>query len=64
VLFTQDADLFQIAAAWQAADRAFPGAIYCHQLAASVRRLVSDLELLALLASDNEFLNRVVYLPL
>ena len=62
ILFTQDDDLLAIA--WQKNSREFTGLAYCHQLAAGIGRIIEDLELLALCATDDEVRNCVIYLPL
>ncbi len=64
VFFTQDDDLLGIAARWTAGGRDFTGVIYCHQLAAGIGKIVSDLELIAKVMSEQELNKRVVFLPL
>ena len=44
--------------------REFAGVIYCHQLAAGIGRIVSDLELIAKVMSLAEIRSQVIYIPL
>jgi len=64
IFFTQDEDLLGIASRWTAEGRDFSGVIYCHQLAAGISTIVSDLELIVKVMSEQELNMRVVYLPL
>ena len=64
LLFTQDEDLLVIVANWQAAQREFPGVVYCRQLGPGIGEIIEDLELLAMCAEPDEVRNRVNYLPL
>lgn len=64
ILFTQDDDLLQIAAAWQQSGREFPGIVFAHQLGPGIGVVIEDLELLARCADPDELRNRVWYLPL
>ena len=64
VLFTQDDDLLQIAAAWQQSGREFSGLVFAHQLGPGIGVVVEDLELLAHCAEPSELCNQVYYLPL
>lgn len=64
VLFTQDDDLLNEAAALQRRARAFSGVIYAHQQNLTVRQTIEDLELLAKVGEPGELANRVTYLPL
>lgn len=64
VLFTQDDDLLQEAARRQRAGETFTGVIYAHQQAATIRRTIDDLELLAKACEPAEMVGRVTFLPL
>ena len=64
VLFTQDQDLLAIAALWQEMGKPFAGILYAHQQGASLGRLVTDIELLAVCCVPGELSDRVTYLPL
>jgi len=63
-LFSQDEDMLEIAARWTTGGRKFSGVIYCHQLAAGIGRIVSDLELIAKVMSLAEIESQVIYIPL
>ncbi len=63
-LFSEDEDLLEIAARWTTGGREFSGVIYCHQLAAGIGRIVSDLELIAKVMSLAEIESQVIYIPL
>lgn len=64
LLFTQDEDLFAIAASWQRVGTDFVGILDAHQQGSSLGGLVNDIELLVMCASAEELANRVTYLPL
>ena len=64
VLFRQDDDLLNEAAARQRSGRKFAGVIYAHQQSITVRRTIDDLELIAKTCEPVELENRVVFLPL
>ena len=64
VLFTQDEDLLREASGRQRGGLDFLGVIYAHQARVSTARRINDLEVLAKLSDIDEWLNRVVYLPL
>jgi predicted nuclease of predicted toxin-antitoxin system len=64
VLFTQDDDLLREAAHRQQVGRIFAGVIYCHQLNATVGQCVDDLELITKVTQPEEWVNRLIYLPL
>ena len=64
VLFTQDDDLLEEAAARQRTGRLFAGVIYAHQQNITVRQTIDDLELIAKACESKELENNVVYLPL
>jgi predicted nuclease of predicted toxin-antitoxin system len=64
VLFTQDDDLLQEAAARQRSGGPFAGVIYAHQQNITVRQTIDDLELIAKACEPKELENKVVYLPL
>ena len=64
VLFSQDEDLLEISARWTTGGREFGGVIYCHQLAAGIGRILSDLELIAKVMSLAEIRSQVINIPL
>jgi predicted nuclease of predicted toxin-antitoxin system len=64
LLFTQDDDFLKLAPKWQSAGKMFTGIVFAHQLGASIGRLIEDLELLVLCATEDELNNCVTYLPL
>jgi Domain of unknown function (DUF5615) len=64
LLFTQDEDFLKIAPNWHSEGKPFVGIAYSHQIGVSIGRLIEDLELLALCATEDELHNRVIYLPL
>jgi predicted nuclease of predicted toxin-antitoxin system len=63
VLFSQDQDLLQEAAARQRDGKPFGGVIYVHQLRIPIGACVRDLELIAKAATREELANRIEYLP-
>jgi hypothetical protein len=64
VLFSQDDDLLREAAQRQQAGKTFAGVIYCHQLNATVGQCIDDLELIAKVTKPQEWVSRLIYLPL
>jgi hypothetical protein len=64
VLFSQDDDLLREANKRQQTGETFAGVIYAHQLNITVGRCIDDLELIAKATESDEWLNKVVYLPL
>ncbi len=64
VLFSQDEDLLAEATRRQRSGGHFGGVIYAHQLGITIGRAINDLELLAVVGSPADFLNRAEYLPL
>ncbi len=64
VLFSQDEDLLTEATRRQRAGETFAGVIYSHQLAITIGRAISDLDLLANAGNVEDFANRVEFLPL
>ncbi|HEX8458326.1 MAG TPA: DUF5615 family PIN-like protein [Pyrinomonadaceae bacterium] len=64
ILFTQDDDLLREAKRRQQTDETFVGLIYGHQLNVSVGQCIDDLELIAKVSEQDEWLNRLLYLPL
>lgn len=63
VLFSQDEDLIAIARERQLSSVFFAGLIYGHQLAATIRKYVLDLELLCQALDPEDIANRIEYLP-
>jgi predicted nuclease of predicted toxin-antitoxin system len=64
VLFSQDEDLLTEATRRQREGIPFAGVIYAHQLGITIGRCISELEMIAKVASPNDISNRVEYLPL
>jgi len=64
IIFTQDDDFLKLASEWQKSGKPFTGIAFAHQMGASIGRLIEDLELLVLCATESELSNRVIYLPL
>jgi len=64
LLVSQDEDFLQLAQAWQATGRSFPGIVFMPQLAAGFGRYVEDLELIAKCCEGSEVENFVTHLPL
>lgn len=64
VLVTNDRDFLAIGPEWQHAGKLFAGVLFADQLSITYSRMISDLELIGLLGSPEEFANRVTYLPL
>jgi predicted nuclease of predicted toxin-antitoxin system len=64
ILFTQDDDLLREAQKRQQRGAAFAGLIYCHQLNVSIGQCIDDLELIAQVSEPEEWVNRLLYLPL
>ena len=63
-LFTQDDDLLVEAKQRQQRDIPFCGVIYAQQRDVSIGQSIQDLELIALLGTEEDLNNRVIYLPL
>ncbi len=63
VLFTQDIDFLGIAARWQQRGDPFAGLLFAAQ-GTPIGRLIDDAELCLLCFSADEFLNRLIHLPL
>ncbi len=64
VLFTQDDDLLREAAKRQQRGETFAGLIYAHQLNVTIGQCIDDLDLIAEVSDPEEWLNRLMYLPL
>lgn len=64
VLFSEDDDLLAEANRRQKDGRLFAGVVYAHQLGITIGKAVNDLEILAQTGTQEEFANRVEYLPL
>ncbi len=64
LIFTQDEDFLKLAPEWRKIDKSFVGILFAPQLGSSIGRLIEDLELLVLCASNDELRDRVTYLPL
>jgi predicted nuclease of predicted toxin-antitoxin system len=64
VLFTQDDDLLTEAVRRQRDGSTFAGVIYAHQLNITIGECVDSLQLIALAAEPDEWVNRITYLPL
>ncbi len=64
VLFTQDDDLLVEAVRRQRLGTDFAGIIYTHQLRATIRKCIDDLELIAKAAEPEDLANQILFLPL
>ncbi len=64
ILFTQDDDFLVEVQKRQQQGLTFSGVIYAHQLAISIGRCISDLELIAQIVTLEELAGTVQYLPL
>ncbi|MSP39852.1 MAG: hypothetical protein EXR70_15300 [Deltaproteobacteria bacterium] len=64
VLFTQDDDLLVEAVRRQRLGTVFAGVIYTHQLRATIRKCIDDLELIAKAAEPEDLVNQIFFLPL
>lgn len=64
VLFSQDDDLLVEASRRQASSLLFFGVIYGHQLRLTIGEAIDDLELIANVATAEELMNQVLFLPL
>lgn len=64
IVVSFDTDLLREAARRSETGEAFAGVIYAHQQDISIGRCVQDLTLLATVEEREEWVNRVVYLPL
>jgi predicted nuclease of predicted toxin-antitoxin system len=64
ILFTQDDDLLREAKKRQQSGEDFAGLVYGHQLNVSVGQCIDDLELIAQVSTPDEWVNRLLYLPL
>jgi hypothetical protein len=64
LLFTHDDDLLREAAMRHRSGRAFGGVVYSHQLNATVRECIDDLDLIAKATSFEEWSDRIEFLPL
>ncbi|MDZ7957423.1 MAG: DUF5615 family PIN-like protein [Aulosira sp. DedQUE10] len=64
VVFSQDEDFLIEANRRQTEDINFSGVIYAHQQSISIGNCVRDLEIIAKAVNFQEFVNRVLYLPL
>ena len=64
VLFSQDDDLLREAAQRQQTGDKFAGVIYGHQLNVTIGQCMEDLELIAYATDPEEWIDRILYLPL
>jgi hypothetical protein len=64
ILFSRDKDLLKLAADRQRGDRSFSGLVYAHQLRVSIGRCVDDLEVIAKATNPEEWVGKVMFLPL
>lgn len=64
VLVSQDDDLLREGARRLKERKAFSGIIYCHQLRITIGQMVEDLELIATATTNEEWADRIEYLPL
>ena len=64
ILFSRDKDLLRIAGERQRSNRPFSGLVYAHQLRVSIGRCIDDLELIAKTTNPEEWIGKVMFLPL
>lgn len=64
ILFTQDDDFLVLADQWRRAGHHFSGVVYAHQLRATLGQIVSDLQIVLEVATDEEMRDIVLFLPL
>ena len=64
LLFTQDEDLLRETNRRQQASERFFGLLYAHQLNITIAECIRDLELIAKSSDLDDWLNRVLFLPL
>ena len=64
VLFSRDKDLLRIATERQVGNRLFSGLVYAHQLRVSIGRCVDELELIAEATNPEEWIDKVMFLPI
>ena len=63
VIFTQDIRFRAMAEDWQRQGKSLAGLIFGHQLGGTIGQYVKDLELIARVSDQNEWLNIIEYLP-
>jgi hypothetical protein len=64
VVFTNDDDFLSIACDWLETGRTFTGVIYVHQEKMTIGETVDHLEIVGKAGNPDDFLNRIMYLPL
>jgi hypothetical protein len=64
VLFTRDDDLLAEVTKRQRDGSSFHGVIYAHQLRVSIGTCVRSLEIIAKVGEPEDFISRIVFLPL
>jgi uncharacterized protein with PIN domain len=64
VLVTQDDDLLRECKRLREGSQEFTGIIYAHQLRVTIGQMISDLELIAKATTNEEWRNRIEFLPL
>jgi hypothetical protein len=64
VVFSQDEDFLAEAARRQRSGEWFAGVIYGHQTHLTLKQSIEDLELIGRASEPEEYVNRVVFLPL
>jgi predicted nuclease of predicted toxin-antitoxin system len=64
LLFTQDEDLLREAKRRQQTGEKFTGVVYAHQLNITIGECITDLVLIADSTDQNQWINRVMFLPL
>ena len=63
ILFSRDKDLLRIAVERQRSNYSFSGLVYAHQLRVSIGRCTDDLELIAKATNPEEWIGKVMFLP-
>lgn len=64
VVVTHDQDFLELASEYLMQSQDFPGVVFCHLSKSSIGTLVEDLALIAEVATYEELLNRVTWVPL
>lgn len=64
VLFSRDKDLLKITAERQRGVHPFSGLVFAHQLRVTIGRCVDDLEVIAKATNPEEWVGKVMFLPL
>ena len=64
LLFTRDDDMIAEAVSRQRANTHFHGVVYAHQLRVSIGRCITDLKIISEVATPDDIVDKVIFLPL